>query len=149
MGPIDTSNFKFIHNSPLMTHPKDGDKRRVILDLSWPKQPGASVNLCVPEYKYLDTEFLLKLPTVDHICSIINVFEVPVKLFKIDLAPAFRQLSIDLLDVPYLGINWGGNQYCDTALPFGFRHGSAICQHVTDAIRYILTKRKNVLEMFV
>jgi hypothetical protein len=140
-GPIDISKFRFIHNSPLMTRPKDGDSRRVILDLSWPKQPGASVNSCVPENKYLDTEFLLKLPTVDHICSIVNAFEVPVKLFKIDLARAFRQLSIDPLDVPFLGIKWGGNQYCDTALPFVFRHGSAICQWVTDAIRYILKKR--------
>jgi hypothetical protein len=34
----------------------------------------------------------------------------------------------------------GGNQYCDTTLPFGFRHGSAICQRVTDAIRHILKK---------
>jgi hypothetical protein len=78
---------------------------------------------------------------VDHICSLINAFEVLVKLFKIDLARAFRQLSIDPLDVPYLGIKWGGKQYCDTALSFGFRHGSAICQRVTDVIRYILKKR--------
>jgi hypothetical protein len=75
-GPIDTSKFMFIHNSPLMTRPKDGDSRQVILDLSWSKQPGASVNSCVPENKYLDTEFLLKLPTVDHICSIINAFRL-------------------------------------------------------------------------
>jgi hypothetical protein len=33
-GLIDTSEFRFIHNSPLMTRPKDGDSRRVILDLS-------------------------------------------------------------------------------------------------------------------
>jgi hypothetical protein len=88
----------------------------------------------------LNTEFTLKLPTVDSICTIINAFEVPIMLFKIDLARAFRQIPIDPLDVAYLGISWGGEIYVDTALPFGFRHGSAICQRITDAVRFILNK---------
>jgi hypothetical protein len=32
------------------------------------------------------------------------------------------------------------DQYCNTVLPFGFHHGSTICQCVTDAIRHILKK---------
>jgi hypothetical protein len=136
----DVTKFKFLHKSPLMLRPKEGKNRRIILHLSWPKNPGASVKACVPENRYLNTEFTLKLPTVDTICPIINAFEVPVMLYKFDLAHAFRQIPIDPLDVAYLGINWGGNDYIDTALEFGFRHGSAICQRITDAVRFILGK---------
>jgi hypothetical protein len=135
----DTTKFNFIHKSPLMSRPKYGDKRRVILDLSWPKNPGASVNASVPENRYLNTEFALKLPTVDSICDIINTFNEPIMLYKIDLAWAFRQIPIDPLDVAYLGISWG-EEYIDTALPFGFRHGRTICQRITDAVRFILSK---------
>jgi hypothetical protein len=61
-------------------------------------------------------------------------------LYKVDLARAFRQITIDPLDVAYLGVNWRGNNYIDTALPFGFRHRSAICQRITDAVQFILEK---------
>jgi hypothetical protein len=37
----------------------------------------------------------LKLPTVDTICDFINNVGGPVKLFKVNLAGAFRQLKID------------------------------------------------------
>jgi hypothetical protein len=81
------------------------------------------------------------LPTVDHICRIINAFEGPVLLYKIDLARAFRQVSIDPLDVVNLGIEWESKVYLNTALPFSFRHGSGICQRITDAVRFILSER--------
>jgi hypothetical protein len=122
-----------------MSRPKDGSARRVIVDLSWPREPAASVNACVAENTYLGVPFILNLPTVDTICEYINMFNVPVSLFKIDLARAFRQIPIDPLDVAYLGVNWQGNNYINTALPFGYRHGSALCQRVTDAVRYILS----------
>jgi hypothetical protein len=63
-----------------------------------------------------------------------------VYLFKIDLARAFRQIPLDPLDAAYLGIYWAGNTYVDTALSFGWRHGSAACQRITDAIRFILRR---------
>jgi hypothetical protein len=113
----DTKTFAFFHKSPLMSRPKD-ENNRVILDLSWPKNPGASVNACVLDNRYLNTEFTLKLPTVDSICRIINAYEVPVMLFKIDLARAFRQIPIDPLDVAYLGINWGGGGRSTSTPPF-------------------------------
>jgi hypothetical protein len=37
-------------------------------------------------------------------------------------------------------VGGGGKTYFDTAVPFGWRHGSAACQRITDAIRYILYK---------
>ena len=46
--------------------------RRVIIDLSFPK--GLSVNAGIHKDKYLDTPFLLKLPTIDTITNQINSF---------------------------------------------------------------------------
>jgi hypothetical protein len=94
----------------------------------------------VPVDSYLNKKFILKLPTVDNIISIVNTFSTPVHIFKIDLVRAFRQIPLDPLDVAYLGIHWQGSTYFDTAVPFGWRHGSAACQRITDAIRFILQK---------
>jgi hypothetical protein len=110
-GPIHSDEFANIHISPQMLPPKEGDTRRIIVDLLWPKTEGASVNDAVLENKYLNCDFILKLPMVDHICQIINAFEVPVLIYKIDLAHAFRQIPIDPLDIVNLGIEWEGNIY--------------------------------------
>jgi hypothetical protein len=58
------------------------------------------------------------------------------KIFKVDLARAFRQLHVDPFDVKYFGLYWWHAYYFDTSVPFGYRHG--VC--VTDLIRYILSK---------
>jgi hypothetical protein len=139
----DFKSFQFRHVSPLMSRPKEGSSRRVILDLSWPKGQGLSVNSCVLTDSYLDSKFILKLPTVDTITKIINSFNTKVLLFKIDLARAFRQIPLDPLDAAYLGIHWAGKDYIDCFLPFGWRHGSAACQRITDIVRFIL-KKQNV-----
>jgi hypothetical protein len=114
---LDRNKFKFQHTSPLMSRPKDSNGRRIILDLSWPQEMGASINACVPVDSYLNKKISLKLPTVDNIITIVNSFSTPVHIFKIDLARAFRQIPLDPLDVSYLGINWQGVTYFDTALP--------------------------------
>jgi hypothetical protein len=137
---IENNELECVHFSPLMSRPKEGATRRVIIDLSWPREALASVNSCVQENVYLKVPFQLQLPTVDNICKLINAYDEPVSLFKIDLARAFRQVPIDPLDVAYLGIEWQNNKFVDTALPFGYRHGSALCQRITDAVRYILNK---------
>ena len=54
-GPFKQLPFP-VHISPLMTRPKQNtDKRRAIMDLSWPK--GASINSAIHKFKYLDTYF--------------------------------------------------------------------------------------------
>jgi hypothetical protein len=138
---VDSSSFNFYHTSPLMSRPKEGKSRRIILDLSWPHTSNGSVNACVPVDSYLSKPFILKLPTIDDICQTINSFNTSVCIYKIDLARAFRQIPLDPLDAAYLGICWQGSTYIDTAVPFGWRHGSSACQRITDTIRYILNKQ--------
>jgi hypothetical protein len=62
-----------------------------------------------------------------------------VKIFKVDLALAFRQLHVDPFDINYLGLCWRGAYYVDTSVPFGYRHCTLACVRVTDLIRYILS----------
>ena len=58
-------------------------------------------------------------------------------IYKIDISRAFRNLPVDPRDVNILGLTWNSKYYIDLAIPFGYIHGSACCQRVTDAIRYI------------
>jgi hypothetical protein len=62
-----------------MTAPKDGSKRRVIVDLSFPSPSGHAVNLSVNKNSYVGTPFSLKLPTVDIICQVLNIVGSNVK----------------------------------------------------------------------
>ena len=50
-------------------------------------------------------------------------------------------IPADPLDYPLLGISWNDKIYIDTAIGFGLRTGSMICQRVTDAIGYIMGQR--------
>jgi hypothetical protein len=86
-------------------------------------------------------QFSLKLPTVDSICQVLNSLGKNVKIFKVDLARAFRQLHLDPFDVKYLGLKWKGAFYIDISVPFGWRNGTLACERVTDAIRYILATK--------
>ena len=82
--------FNKFHCSPLLTRPKDNGKRRVILDLSFPK--GASVNDAVDSQAFDGTPFTLKFSTVDDILDKIRAAKDRVLLSKIDIARAFRNL---------------------------------------------------------
>jgi hypothetical protein len=47
---------------------------------------------------------------------------------------------VDPFDIKYLGLYWRGAYYVDTAVPFGYRHGTQACVRVTDAVRFILAR---------
>jgi hypothetical protein len=123
-----------------MTAPKDGNKRRIIVDLSFTSGQSHAINTTVSKFQYVGTPFSLKLPTVENICQVLNVLGKTVKFFKVDLARAFRRLHVDPFDIKYLGLYWRGSYYIDTAVPFGYRHGTQACMRVTDALRFVLAR---------
>ena len=128
--PIDS------HISPLMTRAKqNSEKRRTIIDLSWPK--GHAVNTGVHKSKYLGTYFKLQYPSVDNITEALNNLGPGAMLYKVDISRAFRHIRIDPKDIDLLGISHN-NLYLDQSLPFGFRHGSVFFQRCSDAIRHIM-----------
>ena len=58
-------------------------------------------------------------------------------IYKYDYSCAYRQLRVDPLDWPLLGIKWKDIWYWDQSIPFGVKWGAAMCQRVSDAICHI------------
>ena len=110
----------------------------VILDLSYPK--GASLNDQVDRNLFDASAFTLRLPSVDDIVKEINKHADNVTLSKIDLARAFCNLRVDPADAMKLGIKWQDDVYIDAAVAFGWVHGSAAFQCVSDVVTFIAAK---------
>ena len=133
-GPFDTKPFSSLHTSPLQTVPKDENKCRVVIDLSFPS--GNSVGGILKD-SFLDAPFHLTLP------GLVNFIRMIVKhgprcfLFKKDLKQAYRQIPVDPIDYQYLGYNWRRKCYFNLVLPFNLRSATMACQCSTNAVAYI------------
>jgi hypothetical protein len=90
LGPFSDPPFRDLHCSPLMTAPKDGNQRCIIVDLSFTFGQTHAVNTTVSKTHYGGTPFSLKLPMVETIWQVLNILGKKVKIFKLDLAHAFR-----------------------------------------------------------
>ncbi|MCP4257467.1 MAG: hypothetical protein GY774_08055, partial [Planctomycetes bacterium] len=135
-GPFEVPPFDWVTISPLMTRDKKGsDKKRVILDLSFPE--GASVNSGVDKKTYLNVDFKLQLPSALTLKELI-ANEGEVYMWSLDIRRAYRQLRSDPLDMPLLCFQWNGKTYVDSAVPFGLRHGARNMQAVSKAFTNIL-----------
>ena len=81
MGPFDSPPIQ-LHTSLFMTREKsDSDNRRAIVDLSWPK--GKGVNDFVCQDRYVDLDFALTLPNIDHIVKGVKNLEKILSLPKL------------------------------------------------------------------
>ena len=139
-GPFKDLPFP-VHVSPLMTRPKqNSDKRRTIMDLSWPR--GASVNNAIHKFRYLNTYFSLSYPSIDNIVNKVKALGPGSLLFKVDISRAFRHLRIDPGDIDLLGI-LHQDLLLDGSLPFGFRLGSGFFERCSDAIRFIMKQHNH------
>ena len=136
------------HVSPFMSREKNNSQNRhIIIDLSWPEE--ASINYFTLPNIYLGTVYQIRYPTVDDITDHILSLQGPVKLYKIDLSCAFRQLRIDPSDFNFLTLRWHDSYYADTFCPFGHRSGAMACTRVTDMFRYIMAQRDDVIFNYV
>lgn len=124
-----------MRTSPLQTVPKDGSKRRVVLDLSFP--PGTSINDGIPKDSFLDEPFRLTLPRSADFVDLIMDKGPGCFLYKKDLKRAYRQIPIDPKDYIFLGYHWHDLLYFDLVLPFGLRSATQACQRTTNAIAYV------------
>jgi len=137
-GPFKALPISSCHVSPMLSRSKDAHSRRIIVDLSYPK--GKGLNFYATEH-YDGIDFELNYPSVDVIAKRVTDLGPKALLYKIDLRRAFRNLSIDPGDVDKLTLCWRGKYFLDAAIPFGYKHGSACCQRVTDAVRYICNRQ--------
>ena len=139
LGPFNEAPIENIHVSPFLTRDKPGGTHRcMIVDLSFPH--GYYVNAGVQSDTYLDTPFLLTLPTIDNITNKVKQLGKGCHLYKIDLSRAFRHVKLDPKDYNLLGLRLNG-LYIDSCLPFGFRHGSALFQRLSNAVCCIMAQK--------
>ena len=133
LGPFREPPFPNYHCSPLMTrHKKGSPHRRVILDLSWPK--GAALNDCIPDGEYMGEAYIFHLPTVDFMAKRLRELGPGAYMYKTDLARAYRQLRVDPVDWPLLGMTYNGQYYFDICPPFGMRTSALMMQRTTSAV---------------
>ena len=131
--PVGYTSLSKPRLNPMMTRPKrDSSDLRVILDLSFPDSH--SVNSAIPKNSLEGSVFKLKLPNPDSLAARIREMGPGTLLYKVDLSRAYRQLRSDPFDWALLGVGWQGDQFIDTAIPFGLRHGASACQRTTQAI---------------
>ena len=85
LDPFKENPIENCHTSPFMTRNKsNSDRRRVIIDLSWPI--GGSVNAGIDKDTYLNSPFALTFPTVDDITSQLKCLGRGALLYKTDVS---------------------------------------------------------------
>ena len=140
IGPFDQSPFgndTFL--SPLNSVPKkDTDKRRLILDLSFPKNN--SINLGIDKDTYLNIEQKLTLPSIDALAEKVMQLGSGCKVFKIDLWRGYRQFFVDPGSVNWLGYFFNNKFMFDCTLSMGSKSSARCCQMATSAVVYIHTQ---------
>ena len=83
-------SYSVIHSSPLLTRPKDQDKCRVILDLSYPQ--GLSLNNQVDKLAF-DTSSIVKFPSIDNIVQELSTHWADISIAKYFKICAWTQLT--------------------------------------------------------
>ena len=141
LGPLKAPPFReWFQTSPLMSvEKKDSDRRRVIIDLSFPE--GSSVNDGVLKNHFQGSPLTYKLPTINDMASVVAALGPGAYLWKADLARAYRQLRSDPLDYPLMGVAHRGSYYADLCPSFGCRGSSAAQQRVSTAVCHLMKKK--------
>lgn len=138
LGPFDELPFApWFRCSPVMTRPKkDSLERRIIVDLTFPE--GQGVNDGIDIYDYYGNNISYTLPSLGDLIARLQNLEPGALLWKADLARAYRQLRIDPVEAPLLGIKVEGRYYIDLCPPFGCKTSSAACQRLSNAMIYLM-----------
>ena len=90
LGPYEENPFESnIFVSPLNSVPKEGNSRRIIVDLSFPESE--SVNSRLPKETYLDDPVVLKYPNVYSLVQIVRSVGKGALMFKRELQSLLSQ----------------------------------------------------------
>ena len=79
----------------------------------------------------------LKFPTVDDLARRIAEQGSKCRCWKHDIRRCFRQIPLCPGSYPLFGYIWQGLLYWDTVLVMGHCISPYICQHITNALKYI------------
>ena len=135
--------------SPMSTRAKkQSNKRRVIMDLSWPLD-GTLVNDGIPGDKYMEQLIQIRYPTVDDLCKQASKLGTNCRGWKWVLDRAFKQWNFCPFDWPLQGITWNGWLFFDKTTLMGCRSAPYCCQRVTSFIRHILRNLQHFVLNYV
>ena len=143
LGPFDIPPISGLKFSPMMTVPKDGNKRRVIMDFSFPE--GSSINDGISVATYLGENISFDLPSVQSMVSRVNELGKGCLLFKRDLKGAFRQFGLDPSEYCCTGLVWCDKIFIDTRLAMGLRSSAYCCQAITEMVAKVVSKSAHIL----
>lgn len=140
VGPFSSPPFHpWTRISPILTRPKkETDDRRIIIDLSFPK--GQAVNNGIDINSIFGRDYSYILPSISDLTSAVLQHGPGAWIWKADLSRAYRQLRVDPLDCPLLGMQVDGRYYIDLCPSFGCRSSSAACQRTSNALTFIMAK---------
>lgn len=144
LGPFEYSPF----NPPICFSPlgavdkKDSSSKRIIHDMSWPRD-GSAVNDHIDKNSFLGDTINLHYPGVDNLVEIIKRKGVGCAIFKRDIASAYRQiLRVDPGCIHQLAFSWNHKVYHDLTKPQGCRSAALSCQRFTEFIIFIYQQLK-------
>ena len=83
----------------------------------------------------------LSYVSVDDIVKTILTLKKGALMAKVDIKNAYRLLPVHPEDRLLLGMEWQGQVYVDTALPFGLRSAPKIFTALADLLEWIIRKR--------
>lgn len=132
LGPLDPTQFPFVHTSRFGVIPKSSSgKWRLIVDMSAPE--GASINDGIGE----SICSLTYVSVADAVHNIAGLGQGAL-LAKIDIKSAYRNVPIHPEDRWLMGMSWDGALYIDSTLPFGLRSAPKIFTALADAAEWII-----------
>lgn len=141
VGPFPAAPFDpWTRASPIMTRPKrDSDKRRIIVDLSYPEGDAVNDGINISSIYGRDTTY--SLPSINDLVLHIKNAPKTAWIWKADLSRAYRQLRVDPIDTPLLAIKFSDCTYIDLCPPFGCRSSSGACHRVSQAVVYLMAQK--------
>jgi hypothetical protein len=151
LGPFQQPLFRpWAHMNPILTRPKkQSTERRVILDLSFPKFPGCSVNAGTPTDTYLGQPLKLTLPSAMDLAKLIVDQGKGCYVFGTDVARAYRQLPLDPADWPLINFRTPQGFFTDISLPFGLRWAAMACQRSLSVVVHVCQKQGVTLVLYI
>lgn len=140
VGPFQLAPFTpWFRTSPLMTRAKKGtNERRIIVDLSYPNT--SAVNDGIDPTSHIGINITYTLPTIGDLITQLEIHRKGAFFWKADLRRAYRQIKIDPLDSPFLGIQVDSQIFIDRCPPFGCRSSASICQRMANGLVFIMAK---------
>lgn len=131
-----------------MSRPKrDSMKRRIIIDLTFPGQDGVNEGIDIHSILGKDTSY--SLPNIWDLTQHLKTIGKSAWIWKADLQRAYRQLRVDPIDSPLLGLQLDKDVFVDLCPSFGCRSSSAACQRTANAIVYLMRSAGHVVYAYL